>query len=109
MIVKESRIETRSGAQALSRHVLYGAQNEVIVAQPLWLGDFGSYYRVKIVRNLCRLKKRRLSSVWSFPFRWPVEWRARSFWWRHEAVWLQSIQHDQLRQRWPVAIFDILR
>ena len=30
MIVKESRIKTRSGAGALSRHVLHGAKNEAI-------------------------------------------------------------------------------
>lgn len=30
MIVKESRIKTRSGAGALSRHVLHGARNEAI-------------------------------------------------------------------------------
>ncbi|GBR64212.1 hypothetical protein ASY01nite_03130 [Acetobacter syzygii] len=30
MIVKESRIKTRSGADALSRHVLHGAKNEAI-------------------------------------------------------------------------------
>ncbi|MFT8816348.1 hypothetical protein [Acetobacter fabarum] len=30
MIVKESRIKTRSGARALSRHVLHGAKNEAI-------------------------------------------------------------------------------